>query len=343
MEIDVKYCPGTLKEGFSTYSRSCLKEMFDGKTVNHILNFPSPGTETDEGEKIMDFRKGISISGVQEKYSMKLVKKELVFTDTGGEYILKPIPRDLRKVSQVPANEHLTMQIAKQIFKIPVAANALIFFNDGKPAYLTRRFDVLQNGRKRQEDFACLAMLTEENAGKNYKYDYSYEGMAKLLKKYVTAYAIEVERFFRLVIFNYLISNGDAHLRNFSLTETTDGDFVLTPAYDLVCTRIHVDDTGLALAGGLFENDFNTESFKANGFYAYDDFYEFGKRIEISDERVVKIIQSFLNKDALVREMVNRSFLTEETKESYFANFLERQKALKYSFLNNKRGRNVDY
>ena len=35
----------------------------------------------------------------------------------------------------MPANEHLTMQIARQVYGIETAENALIFFNDGTPAY----------------------------------------------------------------------------------------------------------------------------------------------------------------------------------------------------------------
>ena len=47
------------------------------------------------------------------------------------------------KIDQVPANEHLTMQIAKQVFKLKVAENALIFFQNGEPAHLTKRFDII--------------------------------------------------------------------------------------------------------------------------------------------------------------------------------------------------------
>src|SRR5690606_40079276 len=63
-------------------------------------------------------------------------------------YILKPIPRDLKKVDQVPANEHLTMQIARQVYGINTAENALIFFSNGEPAYITKRFDVKEDGTK---------------------------------------------------------------------------------------------------------------------------------------------------------------------------------------------------
>jgi len=47
-----------------------------------------------------------------------LEKNKLRLTNAGeqGSYILKPVPRDIMKVNQVPANEHLTMQIAKQVY-----------------------------------------------------------------------------------------------------------------------------------------------------------------------------------------------------------------------------------
>jgi serine/threonine-protein kinase HipA len=36
-----------------------------------------------------------------------------------------------------------------------------------------------------------------------------------------------------------LIGNGDAHLKNFSLLESRDGDMVLTPTCDLLSTSVH--------------------------------------------------------------------------------------------------------
>ena len=54
---------------------------------------------------------------------------------------------------QSPANEHLTMQIAKQIFRIKIAECAFMKFANGTPAYVTRRFDYNKNGEKlNQED-----------------------------------------------------------------------------------------------------------------------------------------------------------------------------------------------
>jgi serine/threonine-protein kinase HipA len=214
-------------------------------------------------------RKKILISGVQEKVSLIWEKGQLRLTHEGeqGTYILKPIPRDLEFVDQVPANEHLTMQIAKQIFKLNVAENAMMFFENGEPAYITKRFDIDQSSSKKlgTEDFSTLAQKTKEIKGNEFKYNYSYEGIATLIKKYVAAYPITLEEFFKLVVFNFLFSNGDAHLKNFSLLETPQGYYQLSPAYDLVNTKMHVKDAELALKDRLVENDHSTKSYEAMG------------------------------------------------------------------------------
>lgn len=179
MNLDeLTYCPGTLAEGFSTYSPSCLRNLFSGKKVNHVLPYGQPQQDEEVAEQFMQNRKHISISGVQEKLSFLLDKNVLRLTKEGeqGTYILKPIPRDLKKVDQVPANEHLTMQIAKQVYGLNTAENAVIFFKDGTPAYITKRFDIKEDKTKLgAEYFATLAGKTKYNAGVNFKYDYSYE------------------------------------------------------------------------------------------------------------------------------------------------------------------------
>ncbi|MCK5781579.1 MAG: HipA domain-containing protein, partial [Flavobacteriales bacterium] len=115
----------------------------------------------------------MSISGVQEKFSIIQYKNKLRLTEDGerGGFILKPIPSFGKKYDQIPANEHLTMQIAKQVFGIETAENALIFFQDDSPSYITRRFDINDDGSKLgQEDFASLAGRTPQTHGENYKY-----------------------------------------------------------------------------------------------------------------------------------------------------------------------------
>jgi serine/threonine-protein kinase HipA len=268
----------------------------------------------------MENRKRISISGVQEKLSFVLEKNILRLTTAGeqGTYILKPIPRDLKKVDQVPANEHLTMQIAKQVYGLNTAENAMIFFKNGSPAYITKRFDVKNDVTKwGVEDFATLAGKTKDNAGPNFKYEFSYEEVGLLIQKYVSAWRIEIEKYFSLVLFIFLFSNGDAHLKNFSLLESSKGDYFLSPAYDLLNTKMHVDDSDFALEKGLFADDFKSEQYKKSMHPHKSDFEEFGKRIGISETRIEKLIRPFLEKQPLMETLIGRSFLTESNKRGY--------------------------
>lgn len=317
---ELNNCPGTLAEGYSTYSPSCLRNLFNGKKVKHILSYDQPQFNEEVADLFIENRKRISISGVQEKLSFVLEKNVLRLTKEGeqGTYILKPIPRDLKKVDQVPANEHLTMQIAKQVFGLNTAENALIFFTNGSPAYITKRFDVKEDGTKwGKEDFATLAGKTTDNAGPNFKYQFSYEEAGLLIQKYVSAWRIEIEKYFSLVLFNFLFSNGDAHLKNFSLLESSKGDYLLSPVYDLLNTKLHVDDSDFALDKGLFLDDFKSEQYKKNKHPNKIDFVEFGRRIGVSEHRIEKLMAPYLVKQALMETLISRSFLTEANKRGY--------------------------
>ena len=195
-------CPCCLGEGFETYCSRCIKKLFDGRKIGHVLSFTRP-----EFNRIKIESKGrLSISGIQIKHSLTVDKKELKLTERDGRYILKPVPSgQFVNLKQIPANEHVTMQIAGQIYNINTAVNAIIFFADDEIAYITKRFDLSNDNKKLlQEDFAQIAGRTEETHGLNYKYDFSYEEIALLIKKYVSAYPVEIEKYFKVVLFNYL-------------------------------------------------------------------------------------------------------------------------------------------
>ncbi len=319
-------CFSCLKECDTPYCYSCRKILFNGRKVKNILSFSL--TEFTD----LKLRAGsrISISGVQVKHSLRMEKNKLILTESGGEYIIKPVPHGaFLHLDQAPANEHLTMQIAAQIFGLETAQNSMIYFSEGAPAYLTKRFDISETGEKYGvEDFAQIAQKTEESDGKDYKYKFSYEEIAVLIRKYVSASAIELEKFYRLVLFNYIISNGDAHLKNFSLYRNTEyGDYLLTPAYDLLCTGIHSPyESDMALE--LFRDDFASEDYKHSSKYSREDFIEFGKRLGIRTEKTERILNEYSQKDAKVTEMVNRSFLSAEIRSEYLKLFRDKCKRI---------------
>ena len=99
---DILYCPGILSEGNTTYSQTCLKRVFNGRKVSHILPYNPPSVSEEDAEKFIENRKRISISGVQEKLSIILDKNKLRLTKEGeqGTHILKPVPLDLKKTDQ---------------------------------------------------------------------------------------------------------------------------------------------------------------------------------------------------------------------------------------------------
>lgn len=321
-------CQGCYREQETQgYCKKCLKELFNGQKVDHVLPFNSPGKE--ESDLYLDLTKKISISGVQIKYSMKLEDGKLILTNEGGQYILKPVPSgQFKNLDQVPANEHLTMQIARQLFKISVPPNAIIYFSDLSPAYLIKRFDVKSEGVKyQQEDFAQIAQVTEETHGKNYKYDLSYEELGSLIKEHISMHKIEIEKFFRLVIFNYVFSNGDAHVKNFSMIQTDIGDYVLSPAYDLLCTRLHSPgEADMALA--LFKDGFS-EAYDAHGFYTHYDFLLFGKKLGIKESRVLKIINEFSGDNPDIINLIDKSLLRDDMKIAYKEHYRDKVKRLK--------------
>ncbi|MCU0373656.1 MAG: HipA domain-containing protein [Ignavibacteria bacterium] len=296
-----------------------MKKLFGNKKISHILPFTKPVYE----ETVIEKAERLSISGVQPKFSLKLNGKILDLTESGGEFILKPHPNaTMKNVLQVPANEHLTMQIASQVFKIKTAENAIVFFEDSyEPCYLTKRFDRNSDGSKiAMEDFAQIAGKTEETEGAGYKYNSTYEDIAGLLRKYCGAYNIEIEKFFRIIVFNFLVNNGDAHLKNFSLRRNEKfGDYLMTPAYDLLNTRIHFPKDG-EMPMPLFKDGYESESYKVNLHYLYQDFYEFGIRIGIKENRVKKFLTETVSKYDEIEALVNRSFLSDDIKKLYLDN-----------------------
>lgn len=319
-------CLGCLKEiAEHNYCSACLRNLFDSnKNIKPILNF-------DKNEFIRIRTKladKFSISGVQDKISLKIENNELIPTDTKGLYILKPVPVNPvpQFTEEIPANEHLTMQVAKQVFKMKTAENGLIHFSDGELAYITKRFDRKNGSKLRQEDFCQLSGKTPETAGINFRYDGSYQEAGSIVKRFCAASKIEIEKLFLRIIFNYLFGNGDAHFKNFSLIETLSGDFMLSPAYDLINTSVHFPNES-RMALDLFI-DYETESFKENGFYKKPDFIKLAEFYEIKHKRTERIIQSFLQKDENVRYMVESSLLSKDAKNRYLEIFKDRLKAI---------------
>ena len=329
---DLTVCPSILQEGYDTYSPIARRTLFDGHAVSHIFSEASPDTGTVEANEAVKSVGRISLSGAQPKFSIVVDDDKLRYIREGeqGTFILKPRPTAYQIINKdfCVANEHVTMQIASQVYGIETAANALCFFDDGTPAYITRRFDVHSKGKYKQEDFAALLGYTKDNAGSNYKYDKaSYEECAEVIHRYVKATLIDIRRFFRIILFNFVTLNDDAHLKNFSLIER-NGEYRLSPAYDLINTSLQLMNPHIfALDKGLFKEGM---AFSDTHTISRSDFEEFGKRIGLPIKVIKQEIDLFAAEQPLVKELLGRSFLSPSLQKQYWMAFDYRRKMLNF-------------
>ncbi len=188
----------------------------------------------------------MSISGVQPKLSVKRTDKggdpHLEVAGDGGQYILKP---QVQAFAHLPENEALCMAIAQEL-GIDVPPHCLVHLKDKSLAYVVKRFD--RDGRRKihQEDFAQILEKKD-------KYNGSVEEIGRKLKAVSEVPGLDVQLFFERVVFNFLIGNGDAHVKNYSVIYNEEGLVRLAPAYDLVCSRIVIpqepDESALTIQG----------------------------------------------------------------------------------------------
>lgn len=324
---EINTCPILLASGYDTYSPNGRKYLFDGKKIDCNLDFSFYGE--DSTDNLASNMQNLSISGAQEKYSAVLDghKIRLANKNEQGTYILKPAPADkIKDRKEIPANEHLTMQIANQAYGIDTAKNGLCFDSNGDVVYITKRYDVTGERKLNQEDFASLTGHTLEKDGGNFKYDGSYSDIANCIKKEISAWMVAMEQFFKLTVFNYIFGNGDAHLKNFSILNTGTEN-ILAPAYDLINTKMHINGDDIGLANGFAQDFCKSDNYEKTGHPCRDDFFRFGTQIGLQSKRVEDILDKFSSFDPKVYSLIYNSFLsTDKHKRNYIRIIEENQK-----------------
>lgn len=242
-----------MKPLFSEYTQTERSLVFDGENISPFL--PYRYKAKGLGDDMPVSTGSLSVSGAQPKLGVFLKNGQLRIAEPGEQstHILKPCAGARFALNyDMPANEMFCMNMVANLFKIPAAPATMCFFSDGVPAYLTRRFDLLPDGCKRHvEDIASLSE-TEVQGDSLKKYQGSYEQLAAIIAETSDAPLLDLRTFFKLVLVNYLLCNGDAHAKNFSMMDNDDGARRLAPAYDILNTRLHVTDSTFAMGAGLF-------------------------------------------------------------------------------------------
>lgn len=295
------YCYQELTDGEKDFHLRCAKKIFGSAS---IPLFPYAKDDIKSlAEKVV--RSQISITGVQAKLSIDIEKikgEPQRFTIVGlwGRYILKP---QAELFKHLPEVEDLTMHLA-QLARIKVVPHSLVRFADGELAYITKRIDRDLKGEKlAMEDMCQLSeRLTE------YKYNGSYEQIAKLILQYSSAPKLDAVNFWEQVVFSWITGNADMHLKNFSLYSPRKGHYLLTPGYDMVSTALVMPEDKEELALSI---NGKKRKIKRSDF----EFAMCGSGLE------QKIIDNLFAKFIKVAdkwfEFIEVSFLTGEMKEQY--------------------------
>jgi len=285
------------------YHSACLESLFGTSTAPSI-RFGRADIPDVVERSIGKF----SISGVQPKAQARLSpdRRELELVDRGGRFIVKP---DAQAFPFLPANEHLTMVLAKLV-GLPVPPNALIKMSDGSMAYVVRRFDRI-NGeppiKRVQEDFCSLAGLRSGD-----KYNGSAEKCAKLLLQFASESPQALRQLFVQFLFSYIVGNGDLHLKNLSMLEMDDGSYSLSPAYDLVSTWIHIGDAlALPVQG-------KTNKVTRRNWLTFARDHRCIPRTEAE-----AVLDEVLEKLSGVRPIIERSALADKTLQSSYVTVIE--------------------
>ncbi len=186
-----------------------------------------------------------SLAGVQMKFSMREKDGHYHLAESGvlGDWIIKT-PSIKHKF--VPLNEFTAMRLAEmagveipdiRLVKVDSLKNLpAINLPNEQFAFAIRRFDRADEKRIHMEDFAQVLVKYpyQKYSGAN------YEQIGKVLYQYTGDSLKNVQQFARRLLVNILLANGDAHLKNWSLIYPDTMTPELSPAYDIVTTRVYM-------------------------------------------------------------------------------------------------------
>jgi serine/threonine-protein kinase HipA len=302
------FCYTDVEDGKSYHSKCCKK--FFGTDTLPEFKFNQDVLNTLAEETV---NKRIAVTGVQPKLSLDLQNltagKRLTIVGLWGKYILKP---QNAEIAFMPEVEDLTMHLA-QFFKIKTCGHCLLPTAEGELVYLAKRFDRSGKIKIHMEDFCQLGGFQTEQ-----KYDSSYERCGKLILQYCTNKGLDVINYFELLVFSFLSGNSDMHMKNFSILYQND-QISLSPAYDLINSTLvfpkDKDDMAMLLSG-------RKRNIKRK------DFENLANSLGIGPKVFERILKRFLNPHPSFFDIIERSFLTDEYKESYIRIWTERSKRL---------------
>ena len=203
------------------------RESLDGEvlTLDSLLH---PTTSTLFDELVHKFALTSALSGVQPKVLAKVQDKAtLAFQD----YIVKSWGEDYPNLA---LNEYYCMQIIKQA-NIDVPE---FYLSDDYKLFIMKRFDLKEDGTFLGFEDMCVLQAKQRDD----KYDGSYEAIAKTIKTFTSVKHKKnaLRQFFKMMVINNFVQNGDGHLKNYGLVYKDSDNIKLAPSYDVVSTTMYI-------------------------------------------------------------------------------------------------------
>lgn len=291
------------------YHKPCAQELFG---FSHAPVIDVSMTDLEE-LALLQINQRLTLTGVQKKLSLsplKDTKKErLTVVGWEGRFILKPSTEEYPEMAEI---EHLCMKLA-ELQDIPMANCGLVYMASGERAYITRRFDRLQNEKIQMEDFCQLSQKPTEK-----KYTGSSESLGKIIENYSDQAPDDKLTLFQILLFSFWIGNADMHLKNFSLWRDPKNQRVrISPGYDFISTRLLIpskeDPEEMALPINGKKNKLK-----------WSDFVSLGNSYKIPNKVMERVRDKMLDSFFEAEDLIERSFLSDEKKEEFLELLRER-------------------
>jgi len=221
-------------DGRIRYKSDKIEFSFDCFDIEDIIESDTKDTFNKLLNQFLDKN---AISGVQPKTVAILKTKETI---EAKEYIIKTWGDEFEYLAE---NEYFCLKAVEKV-GVPIPN---ITLSKNKRFLIVEKFT---NYPQSNEGFEEVLSLLDKN--KINKYQGSYEQVAKVISSFVNDGGESLINFYKTVIMNYLLKNGDAHLKNFGLVFSDDFKSIrFAPAYDIVTTTAYIfkDKPALTLGG----------------------------------------------------------------------------------------------
>lgn len=232
----------------------------------------------------------VALPGVQDKVSARVIS--LPVAASGLRYILKVDPPEF---PHVVANEAYFLGVARDA-GIEVAEAQVVHDADGRPGLLVRRFDRVPGPGDEVAALACEDACQLLGRWPADKYNVTTEEVVAAVAAVCPAAPIAVRDVFRQLCFAWLTGNGDVHAKNISVLRT-DGEWKVSPAYDLPSTLPYGDHTLALSMGG-----------KRSGI-SRRRLLEVGGAIGLPERSALRVIDDVLSATARVGDDLARGLL----------------------------------